>query len=273
MEFHLSRRKLPAPRYPLGAENAYVRAMRALVRAWRDDVLALCAERLPALLDDAARDRRDADAVPAEEQPQETGWAAVLAVLLLVARNRILARAAEARRVVEEARRAVAAVDRANWRRWLRAAYGLDDVPPDRALAALVSAWEQAAVDAVLRLGDDALARLRAAIIRAVAARATAREATVAAREAMDVEARAEAVARVGAAQLVGQLNQARQRGFGVERFVWRTMRDSRVRDAHRAREGRTHRWSDPGPKPGTEPRCRCHAQPVFPQILALRAA
>lgn len=278
MELRLSARRLPAPRWPLGVDAAYALALRRLVRAWRDDVLAECATRLPALLADAARDRRDAldDAGADAERPSETGWAAALASLLVLARNRVLARMADARRAIAEARRGINAQGRRDWERTLRAAYGLDAAPDAQAaIGPLLAAWEAAAADAVQRLGDDALGRLRAAIIRAVMDRAAAREATAAARDALDVEGRADALARVGSAQLVGQLNEARQRAFGVSSYVWSSVLDNRTRPQHRTQHGRTYRWDTPPPggAPGVAPRCRCWALPILPQRLVATAA
>lgn len=280
MKLRLSARRLPAPRWPLGVQAAYALALRRLVRAWRDDVLALCADRLPRLLADAARDRRDAldDAAAAEtaERPSETGWAAALAALIMLARNRILARKADARRAIAEARRGIALHTRKQWVRTLAAAYGLDATPDAQAtIGPLLAAWEAAATDAVQRLGDDVLGRLRAAITRAVMGRATVREATASARDALNVEARGENIAHVGAAQLVGQLARARQEQFGVRAYQWVSQRDVKVRPQHRQQNGKTYSWSDPPSSghPGEAPRCRCFARPILPERLVARIA
>ena len=272
MELHLSRRRLPAATYPLGAELALVRSLRARARAARDDVLALVADRLPAILALAARDTvpARADAESADQPAEQTGWAAALAALLALAASRVAVRLSAARALVAEVRRAVHRHLLRHWQRTLLAAYGVDSLGPGRepALGPLFAAWEQGAADAVDRLGADLVARLRAAIVRAATAGASVREATAEARDALDAEGRVENVARLSVAQLVGQVNRARQVAAGADSFTWVTQRDERVRPTHRTRDRKVFRWSDPGPTPGSEARCRCMAVPILPQRL-----
>lgn len=274
MELHLSRRRLPAATYPLGAELALVRSLRALARAARDDVLALCADRLPPLLALAARDLGRADAESADQPAEQTGWAAALAALMALAASRVAVRMAAARAPIAEARRAVHRHLLAGWRRTLSAAYGVDSLGPGRepALGPLFAAWEQGAAEALSAAGDAMMSRLRAAVARAATSGATARQAMAEARDALDAEARVENVARMGVAALVGQINRARQVAAGLDAYTWVTQRDERVRPAHRARDRVVFRWSGPGPTPGSEPRCRCMAVPVLPQRLIATA-
>lgn len=69
----------------------------------------------------------------------------------------------------------------------------------------------------------------------------------------------------------VGKVNaefaRDRQEAAGVDRFVWRTSKDGRVRAKHRQLEGREFSWDEGHPTeriPGWPIRCRCHAEPVF---------
>ena len=74
------------------------------------------------------------------------------------------------------------------------------------------------------------------------------------------------------AINVVGRLNKRRQELAGVRRYRWRTMRDDRVRDTHRANDGETFRWDSPPPRtghPGSEINCRCTAEPVTPRRSA----
>ena len=277
MELRLSRKRLPSPTYPLGAELALVRSLRALARAARDDVLALVAERLPAILDLAARDTAPAraDAESADQPAEQTGWAAALAALMALAASRVAVRLSTARALIAEARQAVNAHMLRQWRRTLLAAYGVDSLGPGRepALGPLFAVWEDTTEAAVRATGEAMIGRLRAAIVRAATAGATVREATAEARDALDAEGRVENVARLSVAQLVGQVTRARHIAARVDSYSWVTMADERVRPAHRARHRKTFRWSDPGPKPGSEARCRCMAAPILPQRLVAAAA
>ena len=67
--------------------------------------------------------------------------------------------------------------------------------------------------------------------------------------------------------KLVGQLNQARQTEVGVERYIWQTAEDERVRETHAANNGKEFAWADPPAAtghPGEDIQCRCVALPVL---------
>lgn len=57
------------------------------------------------------------------------------------------------------------------------------------------------------------------------------------------------------------------QQEAGVTHYTWLTAGDSHVRDAHRARNGKTFAWDDPPPDghPGQPILCRCVALAVIP--------
>lgn len=83
-------------------------------------------------------------------------------------------------------------------------------------------------------------------------------------------ESRARTIARDQIGKLNGELNKARQRNMGVERFVWRTSEDERVRPEHEDLDGKTFKWNDPPSEgiPGEPINCRCEAEPVLSDIL-----
>ena len=75
---------------------------------------------------------------------------------------------------------------------------------------------------------------------------------------------RAKLIARDQAGKLFGQLNRARQQDAGLETFIWRTVRDNRVREAHEALDGHVFSWETgaDGLFPGDDYQCRCAAEP-----------
>jgi SPP1 gp7 family putative phage head morphogenesis protein len=83
-------------------------------------------------------------------------------------------------------------------------------------------------------------------------------------------KSRAELIARDQAGKFFGDLNRVRQTDLGIERFVWRTMRDNRVREEHEERDGETYFWKDPpdGETPGEPVLCRCYAEPDLSGLL-----
>lgn len=88
-------------------------------------------------------------------------------------------------------------------------------------------------------------------------------------------QSRANLIARDQVGKLYGDLNRVRQTDLGFDRYIWRTMRDNRVRDEHEERDGLTFEWENPppgGPESGGHPgeaiQCRCYAEPDLAHLL-----
>lgn len=64
-----------------------------------------------------------------------------------------------------------------------------------------------------------------------------------------------------------GLINQLRQEDLGIERYVWRSQDDPKVRDSHAEYDDQVFRWDDPpaGGHPGEAHNCRCYAEPIAP--------
>jgi len=80
-------------------------------------------------------------------------------------------------------------------------------------------------------------------------------------------EKRARLIARDQSSKLNSALSQQRQQNLGIEEYKWRTSGDERVRDEHKANNGKIFKWNNP-PKatghPGTDINCRCIAEPII---------
>lgn len=83
---------------------------------------------------------------------------------------------------------------------------------------------------------------------------------------------RADLIARDQTLKLNGQINEIRQRNAGVEKYVWSTSRDERVRETHQDLEGQTFAWTDPPEPghPGQDYQCRCTAVPVIEELAGV---
>lgn len=83
-------------------------------------------------------------------------------------------------------------------------------------------------------------------------------------------ENRAKLIAVDQVGKLYGNIQQLRQQQLGVEKYIWRTVNDNRVRPEHRVREGKLFSWDKPpsGGHPGHEIRCRCFPDPFFDDLL-----
>lgn len=64
-----------------------------------------------------------------------------------------------------------------------------------------------------------------------------------------------------------GLINQLRQQDLGIERYIWRSQDDAKVRDSHAEYDDQVFRWGEPpaGGHPGQAHNCRCYAEPVSP--------
>lgn len=79
-------------------------------------------------------------------------------------------------------------------------------------------------------------------------------------------ESRAKLIARDQTSKMNGAFNQARQTSLGIDRYVWQTSGDERVRPEHDANDGEIFRWDSPPATghPGHDVNCRCVAIPYF---------
>lgn len=87
---------------------------------------------------------------------------------------------------------------------------------------------------------------------------------------------KAEFWVRDQAGKFYSDVSRKRIENAGFEGYIWRTKKDSRVRDSHRHLEGEYCRWDDPPPvkdkngnirylHPGEDYRCRCWAEAALP--------
>ena len=80
-------------------------------------------------------------------------------------------------------------------------------------------------------------------------------------------ESRAKLIARDQTSKMASNFNEVRQQSLGIEKYIWQTSGDERVRPEHAEHDGKTFRW-DEAPEdtghPGEDIQCRCVAIPIF---------
>ena len=88
-------------------------------------------------------------------------------------------------------------------------------------------------------------------------------------------QSRADLIARDQVGKFYGDLNRVRQGDLGITGFLWRTMRDNRVREEHEERDGERYDWKSPpdGETPGEPVLCRCYADPDLAGVLEAEPA
>lgn len=86
----------------------------------------------------------------------------------------------------------------------------------------------------------------------------------------------AERIARTESSKLAGQLTEQRAASVGINEYIWSTSLDERVRDSHKAMEGKRCKFDDPPTPPGEDEaynpgliwNCRCTALPDVEGLL-----
>lgn len=90
-------------------------------------------------------------------------------------------------------------------------------------------------------------------------------------------ERRLELIARDQVAKLNGRITEDLQGAAGITSYIWRTSRDQRVRESHRAVGGKEWTWAEGAPgvgfydesgHPGQCGQCRCTAEAVLPSWM-----
>jgi len=81
---------------------------------------------------------------------------------------------------------------------------------------------------------------------------------------------RAEVIARDQTGKYNGKMTEIRHQEIGVKAYFWRTTGDGRVRDSHRARDGKRFLYSRPPADgaPGIPVQCRCWADPDLDAVF-----
>jgi SPP1 gp7 family putative phage head morphogenesis protein len=133
--------------------------------------------------------------------------------------------------------------------------------------------WQKENIDLITSLSDDTIDSLKETIDLSGNVDWGALQPLLESR--LEVSAsRAELIARDQTLKLNANVTQWRQTEAGVERYIWTTSNDERVREGHADLDGEEFSWDDPpdtgdGERnhPGEDFQCRCIAYPVIPEL------
>lgn len=255
------RRKLPRAGSTKPIERAYAKALRVFTDLARDELEPLL-DMLPLLLRGADAERPTFD-VGEGKRASELIREATRRMGLAMQPTQLEALAA---RFAAD----TAAFQRIQLNKQLRAALGADVFLSDRGLIAIVDSFVQENVSLIQDLVPKTYGEIEREITRAVAAGTPHRELAKTINQRFKLgEKRAALIARDQVGKFYGKVNENRQRTLGVDRFIWRTVNDERVRDDHRSLEGRIFTWANaPEGGPGAPINCRCNAEPVLDDLL-----
>lgn len=271
-----SARRLPRQAQPIGIELGYFRALSPIVKA-----MTRATDRLIAQLEDVLNDARmDAPrAEPASEERARIARARKRAEMLIDAAAGKVSdslRPQELEAVAARFGRQTSAFQKEQLARQVRAAASIDLDKigvVEKGIKASVDAWIAENVTLIKTLSpvyfDDVKQRTFDAIERGTRHERLAEEL----RERYEIpENRAALIARDQVGKLYGNLNAQRQQNLGVTGYIWRTVRDNRVREDHEDRDGEPFTWDAPPDDghPGEPINCRCYAEPDLSDLGAL---
>ena len=241
--------------YPMSLEREYARELVKYVRKVRD----ICKRHIPAMVDAAMWNAIHADDWT-EEQTEEIDKditaeeeAAIIAIILAMF-NR------------------VKAFNHRQQEKFYQAIFGATPREIDRAdYEKIRQIWVNQNIELIHSIDRRTLESIRYAlsenIIHAVDRKMLVEELTESIMHMAEVnEKRAALIACDQVGKLSSQLAQLEQMNQGVNSYIWVTMKDNRVRPAHREREGKRFYWNNPpsGGHPGWAIRCRCTAASCY---------
>lgn len=282
------RKRLPIALEPRTIKREYAFRLLAIVERVRISLEPMLAE-LPSLLASAARERgdgyRDTDtSIDVSISRLDAGEGRRLRELLEAAGRRLASTIDE--RDLEELAREFAkkteTFQRIQMNKQVRAALGADVLGTDTKLASLVDGFVEENVALIKDLPRKMYADIEGVVMRGVS------DAKLHGQLAEEIEEkfelgreRARLIARDQVGKFYGQVAISRQKDLGLDEYIWRTVRDRRVRGtpggafpnakpSHYAREGKRFKLSEPpeGGHPGQPVNCRCYPEPVFDPLL-----
>lgn len=184
---------------------------------------------------------------------------------------------------VKDVGRRVAAFNKKEWSKIVRAGLGVDVFKQEPWLLDELKAFDIEVDELVESFSAQALSRIEKIVLKGVRDGSTLTQISAMVRERVPMTKRkALLAARAHVAAFNGKLTELRQEAAGVTEYRWRNSNDERVRGnpagkypkaahSHWNKEGRKYSWKKP-PKdtghPGEEYLCRCYAEPVFDPLL-----
>lgn len=166
--------------------------------------------------------------------------------------------------------RAAQRTDKSNRDQWLRLMkrkYGITFTKPEPWLVSLLETWERENLRIIDKRAAETRGKLHGVFTQLIQRGTTRSDLSATLTERLGVDSRyAASMSRDQIGTLNAQLSERRQQEAFVREYIWRTMRDEKVRHTHRENDGKKFRWDKPPATghPGWEPNCRCIPEPVF---------
>lgn len=153
-----------------------------------------------------------------------------------------------------------------------KAALGVDIASSDRRIPALLTHFSAENVQLITSLHARTFDDVGKLVTRAFTSGTRPETLAKDLQDRFDISERhARFIARDQINKLAAQVDQSRMQEIGINRYIWRTMEDERVRPEHQALDGEMFNFDEGSGEegnPGDEPGCRCFPEPVWNDIL-----
>lgn len=270
------------PRYPMQAEREYQRVARAYVRTMNRVLKAY----LPEILKEyrAEQMRNDSAESRFDSHSDFRDWLKRLllgaadktgAILDKLGIDKLIDKIGKMthKRTVDE------------WERVVRSALGVDiaaDYYSGGVYSTLLNVWVAENVNKIKSIPQESFGRMEKIILDGFLSGASEEAIQKRILKEFDVtKSKAAMLARDQIGTLNAQIAKQQHADAGIEKYMWETRRDDRVRPCHRSLDGQIFRWDDPPEMwyetktlgivytgrrchPGEDYGCRCRAIPVF---------
>lgn len=165
----------------------------------------------------------------------------------------------------------------AEWKKQVKATVGIDladDYYNGDLLKQLLQKWVDNNIGLINTIPQASLNNMRNIVIESYQRGKPTRSIMKEIQRAYNIsKSHARLIARDQIAKLNSEITRFQQEDAGITQYFWSTSRDGRVRDSHKALEGKRFSWNDPpivdertGRRchPGEDYQCRCVALAVF---------
>jgi len=268
--------RLPKILHPTPIERQYSRALVAIAKNIQTQTEKVLLSSLEDVI--AERDR----AINKTDGVRLDGWAddadRLINSLKMTLENTVLYRPS---RLAADIGQKTSAWNDVQWRKTMKAVMGVDFFQREPWLSDIMKSFEKENVGLIKSITDQAVNNIEGMVHRGVTNGDRFTKIQKQIQNQFDVtKNRARLIARDQVSKLNGQITMTRQTALGIEKYIWRTSLDERVRGNpagkypnsqfdHWEREGQTFSWNDPPPDghPGQAIQCRCTAEPVLSEL------
>lgn len=265
------------PQYPKTAEREFRRITGSYMKLLNEELK----KKLPAMMAEYQKER-NGDSRFDDSQDLDAKLRLLLQDVAAALEKRIAEYGLDQK--VEQIAKMAKNVSIREWKRAVKDTLGidlLDDYFKGEFFEEAIRRWIAENVLLIKSIPNETLGNMREIILGSYLKGSSIRDIQKAIQETYNVSKRkAQLLARDQVATLNAQLTKAQQTDAGCSKYRWSTSKDSRVRDCHKALDGKTFSWNDPPEMwyetkqgrvytgrrchPGEDYCCRCVAIPVF---------